>query len=108
MRARRAEYTDFHNIATFVANFTQCKPFLPPLLLYGIIKKLSTRGQRAYICGVKFGRPKITLDEKFKSTALLYAAGDISLKEALRALNITRSQFYYRYKMLKESQDKKS
>ncbi len=58
--------------------------------------------------GVKFGRPKITLDEKFKSTALLYAAGDISLKEALRALNITRSQFYYRYKMLKESQDKKS
>ncbi len=57
--------------------------------------------------GVKFGRPKITLDEKFKSTALLYAAGDISLKEALRALNITRSQFYYRYKMLKESQDKK-
>lgn len=58
--------------------------------------------------GVKFGRPKITLDEKFKSTALLYAAGDITLKEALRALNITRSQFYYRYKMLKESQDKKS
>lgn len=58
--------------------------------------------------GVKFGRPKITLDEKFKSTALIYAAGDISLKEALRALNITRSQFYYRYKMLKESQDKKS
>ena len=58
--------------------------------------------------GVKFGRPKITLDEKFKCTALLYAAGDISLKEALRALNITRSQFYYRYKMLKESQDKKS
>lgn len=54
--------------------------------------------------GVKFGRPKITLDEKFKSTALLYAAGDISLKEALRALNITRSQFYYRYKMLKENQ----
>lgn len=54
--------------------------------------------------GVKFGRPKITLDEKFKSTALIYAAGDISLKEALRALNITRSQFYYRYKMLKESQ----
>lgn len=58
--------------------------------------------------GVKFGRPKITLDEKFKSTAQLYAAGDITLKEALRALNITRSQFYYRYKMLKESQDKKS
>ena len=58
--------------------------------------------------GVKFGRPKITLDEKFKSTALIYAAGDITLKEALRALNITRSQFYYRYKMLKESQDKKS
>ena len=58
--------------------------------------------------GVKFGRPKITLDEKFKSTALIYAAGDISLKEALRALNITRSQFYHRYKMLKESQDKKS
>lgn len=58
--------------------------------------------------GVKFGRPKITLDEKFKSTALLYAAGNITLKEALRALNITRSQFYYRYKMLKESQDKKS
>lgn len=54
--------------------------------------------------GVKFGRPKITLDEKFKSTAPLYAAGDISLKEALKALNITRSQFYYRYKMLKESQ----
>lgn len=54
--------------------------------------------------GVKFGRPKITLDEKFKSTALIYAADDISLKEALRALNITRSQFYYRYKMLKESQ----
>ena len=54
--------------------------------------------------GVKFGRPKITLDEKFKSTAQLYAAGDISLKEALRALNITRSQFYYRYKMLKENQ----
>lgn len=54
--------------------------------------------------GVKFGRPKITLDEKFKSTALLYAAGDITLKEALRALNITRSQFYYRYKMLKENQ----
>lgn len=58
--------------------------------------------------GVKFGRPKITLDEKFKSTALIYAAGNITLKEALRALNITRSQFYYRYKMLKESQDKKS
>lgn len=57
--------------------------------------------------GVKFGRPKITLDEKFKSTALIYAAGNITLKEALRALNITRSQFYYRYKMLKESQDKK-
>lgn len=56
--------------------------------------------------GVKFGRPKITLDEKFKSTALIYAAGDISLKEALNALNITRSQFYYRYKMLKESQSK--
>lgn len=54
--------------------------------------------------GVKFGRPKITLDEKFKSTALIYAAGDITLKEALRALNITRSQFYYRYKMLKENQ----
>ena len=54
--------------------------------------------------GVKFGRPKITLDEKFKSTALLYAAGNITLKEALRALNITRSQFYYRYKMLKENQ----
>lgn len=54
--------------------------------------------------GVKFGRPKITLDEKFKSTALIYAAGDISLKEALNTLNITRSQFYYRYKMLKESQ----
>ena len=30
------------------------------------------------------------------------------VEEALRALNITRSQFYYRYKMLKESQDKKS
>lgn len=58
--------------------------------------------------GVKFGRPKITLDEKFKSTALIYAAGNITLKEALRALNITRSQFYYRYKMLKESQDRKS
>lgn len=58
--------------------------------------------------GVKFGRPKITLDEKFKSIALIYAAGNITLKEALRALNITRSQFYYRYKMLKESQDKKS
>lgn len=54
--------------------------------------------------GVKFGRPKITLDEKFKSTALIYAAGNITLKEALRALNITRSQFYYRYKMLKENQ----
>lgn len=54
--------------------------------------------------GVKFGRPKITLDKKFKSTALIYAAGDISLKEALNTLNITRSQFYYRYKMLKESQ----
>lgn len=53
--------------------------------------------------GVKFGRPKITLDEKFKSTALIYAAGNITLKEALRALNITRSQFYYRYKMLKEN-----
>ena len=54
--------------------------------------------------GVKFGRPKITLDEKFKSTALIYAAGNITLKEALRALNITRSQLYYRYKMLKENQ----
>lgn len=54
--------------------------------------------------GVKFGRPKTVLSEKFAQTADRYLKHDISLGDALSALGISRSAFYRRLTIFKNSE----
>ncbi len=45
--------------------------------------------------GIKFGRPKKELSEKYCHIAFLYIKREITLKQALNTLNITKNKFFY-------------
>lgn len=55
--------------------------------------------------GVKFGRPKITLDEQFERVAKQYTEKGITLCDALLLLKISRSAFYRRLSVLKKTNE---
>lgn len=53
--------------------------------------------------GVKFGRPKTALSASFIATANEYLKRGITLKDAMLALRLSRSAFYRRLKLFKET-----
>ncbi len=52
--------------------------------------------------GIKFGRPKKELSEKYCHIAFLYIKREITLKQALNTLNITKNKFFYYLRIYKK------
>ena len=53
--------------------------------------------------GIKFGRPKLILSDKFKIVAKKYIQNEITLSDALATLKISRSSFYRRIRLMKKN-----
>lgn len=52
--------------------------------------------------GVKFGRPRMTVDQRLAQTVARWRAGEMSAIEAYRTLGMSKNTFYRRVKELPE------
>ncbi len=56
--------------------------------------------------GVKFGRPKIQINDKFKAAYKKWRNGEMTAVEAMKKAEMTKNTFYIRVREYEESQEK--